>query len=203
MIRAASFKLIDSPPHGGKGAFPALSRWLSVLLLASLSAVAAADGIEVESLSSRLQEGVYLLDAQILYQPSKAILDALEHGVSLTFETRLEVLRKDAWIWERSIAKHRLRYQLRYHALVSRYELFLPDKRSLRFATLEGALRALGEMADVAIVKESALEVGQEYQLRLGVKLDIESLPVPLRPRAYLSSDWSLSYEPRTWPLVR
>ena len=51
-----------------------LSRWISALVLASFAGSLLAESIEIESLSSRLHKGVYLVDAQILYQPSKTIL---------------------------------------------------------------------------------------------------------------------------------
>jgi len=190
-------------PRAGMTVAARLSRWISALVLAGFAGSLLAEGIEIESLTSRLHKGVYLVDAQILYQPSKTILDALEHGVPLTFEVKLDVRRKDAWIWERTVARHRLRYSLRYHALVSRYEVFLPDKKVLRYATLEAALRALGGLSDLSLVESASLESDEEYELHLGIELDIESLPVPLRPRAYLSSDWSLSYEHRPWLLIR
>lgn len=176
---------------------------MAALLVVSLMVAQTwAKGIEVEKVSTRLRDDVYWINAQLLYHPSKAVLDALEHGVPLTFEVRIKVRRKEAWLWDRTVAKQLLRYQVRYQALVSMYEVFLPDQRTLRFSTLDGALRALGELADVPLVRASELDQGEEYQLRLSVELDIESLPVPLRPRAYLSSDWSLSHESRAWPLT-
>ena len=175
---------------------------LTVFLFASLSAGAVyAKGVEVKKISSRVLDGVYRLDVQLDYQPSDVILEALEHGVALTFRVNLKVRRKGAWVWENDVVDWRLRYMLRYHALSSMYELFLPDlKRPQRFATRDGALRALGELTNFNLVEASRLEADEQYLLRLKVKLDIESLPVPLRPRAYLSQHWSLSSE-QSWPL--
>jgi hypothetical protein len=37
--------------------------------------------------------------------------------------------------------------------------------------------------------------------VRLQVSLDIEALPLPMRPMAYLRRDWSISSEPWEWQL--
>ena len=163
-----------------------------------------AKGIEIERVASKLQDGTYYLDAELIYKPSETILEALEHGVSLTFEVHIEIKRKNAWLLEQDILDRRLKYKLRYHALASMYELFVPDRiRPQRFATRDAALRALGELDGISLVPQSNLEKGESYRLIMSAELDIESLPVPLRPRAYLSSAWSLSSEKRSWPLVR
>ena len=181
------------------------SRLLTATMLLLLSGGSPlAQGIGIEQVASRLQDGVYRLDARLIYNPSEAVLEALEHGVALTFIVKLEVRRKGAWLWEKDRRDQRLHFVLRYHALTSMYELFAPGrKRPQRFATRDGALRALGELSNVQLVKADKIEDGEQYFLRIGVKLDIESLPVPLRPRAYLSSAWSLRSETRTWPLTR
>jgi len=178
---------------------------LLVILLGSISAtVVYAKGIEVKQVSSTLMNDVYWLNAQIDYQPSEAVLEALEHGVALTFQVRIEVRRKGEWPWERKVVGHKLRYTLRYHALASMYELFQPGrKRPQRFATRNGALRALGELSDIELVAVKKLNADETYLIKLQAKLDIESLPVPLRPRAYLSSQWTLTSEKHSWPLKR
>jgi len=45
------------------------------------------------------------------------------------------------------------------------------------------------------IIELTKLNPSDTYNVELDAKLDIEALPLPLRPKAYLSSDWSLSAE--------
>ncbi len=180
-------------------------RWFVIwFLLAVFSSGVYAKGIEIKHVASKLLDGAYVLDAEIDYKPSETIMEALEHGVPLTFEVHIEIRRKNAWLLEQDILDRRLKYVLRYHALASMYELFVPERvRPQRFATREAALNALGELQGVSLVPQANLEKGESYRLRMAVELDIESLPVPLRPRAYLSSQWSLSSEKKSWPLNR
>ncbi|MBS1173864.1 MAG: hypothetical protein H6R12_2694 [Proteobacteria bacterium] len=56
-------------------------------------------------------------------------------------------------------------------------------------------------MKDLTLVRADALDADQTYRVEMRVALDIESLPLPLRPRAYLSPDWNLSSEWSRWRL--
>ena len=41
------------------------------------------------------------------------------------------------------------------------------------------------------------------YQVKMRTFLDIESLPAPMRPLAYISSDWQLDSDWVSWPLTQ
>ena len=61
------------------------------------------------------------------------------------------------------------------------------------------AVSALGEIADLPVIEEKLLEAGETYRMELRSELDIEALPVPLRPTAYMSGSWKLKSEWSTW----
>ncbi|MEO5343388.1 MAG: DUF4390 domain-containing protein [Gammaproteobacteria bacterium SHHR-1] len=159
-------------------------------------------GIEIQEIEVKIQQGFYLLEAFIDYRLSQAVLEALHSGVAMVFQVYLQVQPSQARFWQYPILERRLPYQLRYHALASVYELIKPEApQVLRFATLAAALRALGTLEPMRLVPLAHLDAGQAYELRMEARLDIESLPAPLRPLAYLSQDWSIHQETRRWPL--
>ena len=45
------------------------------------------------------------------------------------------------------------------------------------------------------------LEPGSSYTLRMEAYLDVDVLPLPLRPQAYISRDWSLKSDVWEWRL--
>jgi hypothetical protein len=172
------------------------------LLAAETSPAQPPAGIEIQQLEIELKEAFYLFSAFIDYRPSQAVLTALHSGVPMIFQVHLQVQPRQARFWQYPILERRLPYQLRYHALAAVYELIKPEAPSvLRFATLAAALRALGTLETMHLVPLDYLDSQQEYELLLKVSLDIESLPAPLRPLAYLSQDWSIHQETRRWPL--
>ncbi|MBF0256718.1 MAG: DUF4390 domain-containing protein [Gammaproteobacteria bacterium] len=161
-----------------------------------------AAGISISQAKIEREGEFYLLQAVIQYNPSAAVLEALHSGVPMVFQVQLQVQRRGAWFWEYPILERRLPYQLRYHALAAAYELITPEgAQPLRFATLAAALRVMGKLERSRLVPVDYLKPNTPYELRMEVTLDIESLPVPLRPLAYLSKNWSIHQETRRWPL--
>lgn len=173
--------------------------WL--LLLASFSPVSA-DEFLISDLEAHLDDGHYLASAEIEYRFSRKAFEALQNGVPLTFEIHLQLRRSSAWIWEADLAEVKLRYQIRYHALAGLYQVIdLQSGNQQNFVTRAAALTALGRLSDVKVIEQGKLEAGEDYTLALRSTLDIEALPMPLRPMAYLSPDWSLSSGWSLWHL--
>lgn len=145
----------------------------------------------------------YLLNADIDYRFSDEALEALANGVPLTLEVRLQVRRKGAWIWEQDVLDVRLRYQLRYQALAEIYQVTdLQSGGQQSFVTRQSALSALGQIRKFPVLEQTHLKAGVEYEVALETVLDIEALPLPLRPMAYLTPAWKLTSEWKRWLLV-
>lgn len=177
---------------------------LAVIVLLSLPvAVSAQEDVEFQRIALTLsEEGLILLDAEIGYDLNERVSEAMENGVPLTFETHVQMRRAKAWIWEKDIIDHRLRTVLRYRPLSGLYELRnLQGDESLSFATRAAALRALGRIVAMPIIERELLDLDKEYLVRVDARLDIEALPLPMRPMAYLQPDWSISSEPWEWLL--
>ncbi|NCF09332.1 MAG: DUF4390 domain-containing protein, partial [Gammaproteobacteria bacterium] len=57
-------------------------------------------------------------------------------------------------------------------------------------------------LRDFPMLDRRLLRVGVRYGARLRASLDVEALPLPLRPVAYLSSAWDLTSEWHDWLLT-
>lgn len=183
-----------------------LTSWLVLtlgVLLGYTVQVVANDSFEVGRVETQLgDDGRYRLDAMIDYDFSPAALEALENGVPLTVLVHLQVRRAGAWIWEHSLLDTQVRLTIRYKPLSERYEVYRRPAHSGRgFVSREAALRALGTIEHLDLFAASALEPGVRYEIALKTELDIEELPLPLRPMAYLKPSWKLSSGWTTWPL--
>lgn len=180
-----------------------LAGWLLALSLLLTGQAGMAASIQVDSLKILTQDSRYLLDARLTYQLSPAMIEALDSGVAMSFRLQLKILPEHPGIWQRPVYKRRLTYRLSYHALAAVYELLSPDQDQVqRFTTREAALRALGRLANIPLLDMAEVDAAQPYELQLKASLDIESLPVPLRPLAYLSNDWNLNLDLGRWPLA-
>lgn len=177
--------------------------WAWGLVLCLPMPLRAGDAFVVKDVRTRLVEGVYTLDADIESRFSPEALEALDNGVPLTIVLHFQVRSADAWIWEDSAADLRLRYAVRYKPLSERYEVYrLPGDRGRSFVSREAAISALGELRGLQLVAKDRLDPKGEYQLHLKAELDIEELPLPLRPIAYLRPAWKLGSSWTKWPLT-
>ncbi|MFZ1643760.1 MAG: DUF4390 domain-containing protein [Candidatus Contendobacter sp.] len=176
---------------------------LLALLLGLLWAIGGqAAGFEVISAATRLEGGVYRLNAQIEYRFSTAALEALQNGVPLTVDIEMEVRRRRSWVWDETVYALTQRFQLEYHTLSQQYlvsNLNSGERRA--FPTRAAALGFMGRIHDFPLLDRSLLTENERYEGALRVQLDIEALPAPLRLLAYLSDDWRLTSEWRLWAL--
>ena len=178
-------------------------RWLLLLgFFLFLVSVAWATGFTVVSAETRLDQNVYRLDAVIDYDLSTVTKEALNNGVPLTIQMQMQVLRRREWLWDETIADIQQRYRLEYHALARQYLVTNLNNGELHsYPSRESAIEVLGRVRDFPLLDKSLLRSGGQYYGRMRVRLDIEDLPAPLRPVAYLSADWRLTSAWYTWPL--
>lgn len=188
-------------PH--PGAVLALVLWL-ILALWPPSRAVADDDFQVESVEFSTRGDIIVMDAWIDFAFSEVAIEALDNGVPLTLEVEIELRAVDAWIWESSLVDRTLRYVIRYKPLSERYLVGLaPDGGGYDYVTRDAAISALGDLRALQLVDLGQLEEDTDYELRLRASLDIEELPLPLRPMAYLLPSWKLSTGWTKWPLPR
>ncbi len=179
--------------------------WLVALTGLLLSPeVCLAKGFDVTRATTHLVGDTYVLDAHIDYGFSDEALEALDNGVPLTLEVHIQVRGQDDWLWDDSLVDQRLRYQIRYKPLSERYLVTrLPGEGGRTYVTRDAAIAALGEIEGLQLLGKDRLEDGQDYEVQIRVSLDIEELPLPLRPMAYLRPSWKHSSDWTKWPVER
>jgi hypothetical protein len=177
-------------------------RWLALLTTLLTVLIAWAAGFDVISASTRLEGGVYRLNAQIQYRFSGAAREALRNGVPLTIELEMEVRRRRPWVWDETVYALSQRFRLEYHTLSRQYlvrNLNSGERRG--FPTQASALEYMGQITDFPMLDKGLLAPNERYEGALRARLDLDALPTPLRLFAYISDDWRLASEWRTWRL--
>lgn len=174
-----------------------------VALVGMQAAGASRPGFSIEHASTSLRDGVYYVDADVDLNLSSESKEALENGVPLTIRYDMQVLRTRPWLWDPMVAALEARYTLELHALSKQYvvrNLNLGTTQS--YASLASARAALGRLKDFPLVDANLLDQQADYHWRIRARLDIEALPAPLRPLAYLSALWRHDSDWYEWPLT-
>jgi hypothetical protein len=184
-------------------------RWLHPLAIALWLvctfgfAPAQANEFFITGIHTEIKDGVYLLDADIDYRFSDEALRALSNGVPLTVQLTLEINRLRKWWLNDEIAALEQRYSLQYHALSHQY--LLRNLNSGAFYSLphsQAAVDALGRLRDLPLLDSKLVLPDERYRVSMQVELDIEALPSPLRPVAYLTPSWRLRSDWYSWLLT-
>jgi len=179
--------------------------WILLVLWASTTAPQAVAEFTVAAVQTRNEGEMLVMDADIGYGFSAEALEALDNGVPLTLEVHILLRGTDDWVWGRSLVDQRLRYFIRYKPLSERYLVSpLPGDSGMGadYVTRDAAIAAVGRIDGLQLVsKERLRKAGGAFKLWVKAFLDIEALPLPLRPMAYLFPAWKLSSGWTQWPL--
>lgn len=166
-------------------------------------------GFDIRNARTELVDGVYLLDADISFVFSEEALEAIENGVPVTIVLEMQVLRQrglvwDNMWWDKEVAGLQAKLRIETRPLSKTYLVRNLNSGETRvFGSFDELIQGLGRIRNFPLLDEHLLGDDGNYYLRLRALLDIESLPSPMRPWAYLSSLWRLESDWYEWPLER
>ena len=175
---------------------------LCLLILVFNPSKSWAAGFNILSAETNLENHVYRLDATMALNFSDDALEALRSGVPLIILINIEVEKERSWWWDKTVAELEQGYLLLYHALSEKYITHnLNSGAQQNYISLSSALASLSHIRDFPLIDKNLLDSDNNYYVRLRTYLDIESLPAPMRPIAYISSQWQLESDWFSWPL--
>ena len=157
-------------------------------------AVPSHQGFVVEHATLRPAGGTWVADARIDFAFSEDNLEAMSNGVALTVIVDIEVRRERGKWWDETLAARELRYRIETSVLTGRYRVRnLTDGSARNYRSLEEMMESLGHLESIPVIARERLSTDARHGARIRARLDIEALPSPLRPIAYLSPMWRLN----------
>jgi hypothetical protein len=175
----------------------------SIILTFLLAPSAAmAEGISIDYASGRVKDGFYKVDANINYDLSDSVIEALNHGIQLRFDITVEIRRVRNWRWDPTVANAVLSYTLDYLPLTNNYQVtnvITSEKRQLK--ELDEALALLGNITEFPVFDQNNLFDDRSYNCFIKSELRIRNLPLPLQPLALISPSWELSSPWYEWSI--
>ena len=175
---------------------------LFILLCINYSSIANTTKINTTHLY--LENNTYYLDATYDFELSEEAYKALRHGISFEIHAHFQLRLKRTWLWDETISENKLIYKLEHKPLTENF-LTIDLLTGLRHShdNLEAALNYIKTISKMTLFDQDLLIKNNTYTARIRAYLDIESLPPPMRPQAYFSSNWDLSSEWYEWELGR
>jgi hypothetical protein len=184
---------------------PRLTSLAAALLLALAGTLALADALdgvlEVSSAYVNFDQGVIQLYARVEYPLNPAIREALQDGVTLTFDVEARVDRVRHLWFNANVVDLTLRRDLAYHVVTDRFvvrDVRSGDQKS--FDNLKEALAYLGKVDRWPILVEPQLDGGRYIiSVRAGVRRG--KLPASLRALLFWTDDWQRVSKWYSWSL--
>jgi len=165
------------------------------ILLAACAA--AGDAAQLRVRSANVNQGV--LTARLQWQPSDAVLDALDHGIVLDFIVDLRAYGPTRLGWRTTLARAERHIELRYFPLSRRYQLRDLDRGDTRSYAARSLL--LAALEDLRLELPDAWQRSAAREFVLRIDLDRDRLPGALRLPALLRPDWRLSSGDYQWQI--
>jgi len=160
--------------------------------------------VQVKNAEITLQGDGYVLSADIDYRLSARAKDALQNGIPLFWVLQVKLQQHRDYFWDKTLVNSSVRYRIQYHALLNMYRVRIENGGEVyNFSTLSAALNMMSAVRDLRIIDKAGIVPGKRYFGGIQVKLDRDSLPLPLRPVAYTNPQWYLSSDWYVWSLTK
>jgi len=176
---------------------------LVACVLGAIATSVQAGSITVEAAASDVVNEMYVINAELDFAFSDDALEAMRSGVALIIDVDFRIKRRRRFIWDPKVVNLSRRYRIERHALTDRYVItdLVTDDRRIH-DSVDAAIRDLGRIHDIPIAEQAQLDSSSDYQIGIRARLDLESLPAPLRPIAYISPSWRMSSGWYQWTLT-
>jgi hypothetical protein len=175
-----------------------ISVFIGLMALLSV-AIASTNSIEITAAELDAVDNAYVLNAEFEINLDKALEEAVNKGVSLSFLVEFQIVKPRKYWFDDEIVTVRRQITLNFHAL-SRQYLVSYDNHQKSFETLDEALNALMHIEAWKIAPKNLLEKGETYRAALLMRLDKDKLPKAIQVDAISSENWNLASEIYTWP---
>jgi len=179
-------------------------RLLLVLTTLTLTQAANAE-FRVKESEPWLNERILHVNTRLDLAINPRIEEALAKGIPIDFSFEIRLVRHRWWWRNVLITDTTLVRRLQFHALSRQYLVssLQNEQPTESFGSLDQALVYLGDLSQfrMKLTRKKEILEGARHLLELRAKLDIESLPVIMRPLAYATPSWRLNTGWTEWPV--
>lgn len=181
----------------------------AVLLALALLPAPRADAanFSVKSAQAHLNDRVLHVNARLDLPVNPRIEEALGKGIPIDVVIEVSMAKHRWWWRNRVITDTVLRRRIQFHALSRQYLVsgLREHDPSESFGSLSQALSHVGTLDEFTILltPKKEVETDGRYLLMLRAHLDIEALPMLMRPLAYATPSWRRNTGWTGWPIGR
>lgn len=181
--------------------------WLACLLFMCLClapSVRADTNVQLSDWQlDRGEDGIYL-STNLEFELSDSLVDALDHGLPLTFVIQAEVLR-ERWYWyDKRLAMSERYIRLSYQPLSRRWRVQVSTQAAGNgglgvtlggsYDSLTDAMFAVKKINRWKVAGLNVLDKDSKQRLHLRFRLDLSQLPQALQFGGQANSEWNIDF---------
>lgn len=172
------------------------------LMLMTGTARATDNELTIQGANIDMQNGVYLLDAQLIFNLPDSAEKAVREGVTMNLELQIHFDHvRRLWLDE-TVAELDQRYALIYHSVSERFLLRnVNSGAQSSFATFTDAVAALKHIHNLPLIDSTLLQPQVRNEISVRASVDIRSIPRALGLLLFWVDDFSLKSDWYTWPI--
>lgn len=157
-------------------------------------------GIMVNDINGSVNSTMLNINANITYNLSKDMREALDHGVPLVFDIIIRIKKTRDFFWDETIISKTISHKIEYQPLSRQYLVTEIHNGNIKqFRNLEEVLGYIGKLSEYPIIGSDMISTHYQYIVQIKSQLKIQELPAPLRPLAYFSPQWRLASPWQSW----
>lgn len=166
----------------------------ALLMGPALSLPAAAQGVELATLATSVNDGEVQLEFAVRLDLPRGVEDALQRGVPVYFVAEAQLMR-NRWYWlDERVARVSRQWRIAYQPLTGAWRVgFAGFNQSL--PSLAEALAAVSRGAGWKLAEAAQLEPRSSYRVEFSYRLDTTQLPGPLQFGLGGPGEWALGVE--------
>jgi hypothetical protein len=184
--------------------FMFIKRTMLLVIFLCLPNIVTSKTIDIKSTHGYTENKTYFVDAELDFKLTDEANEALLHGVPLEIHTHFQLRHKRKWLWDKTVNEEVIIFKLEHLPLTNNY-LTINIHTGLRnsYSNLDAALNHINTITKLKLFDYDLLSKEKNYIARVKTFLDISSLPTPLLPQAYFSSEWDMSSKWLEWDIMQ
>lgn len=185
-----------------RGARAGVAGLVGLCLLCMSHAYAASDPIEIRSPYVKPVAGVYVLNAQLLFDAPEVVETSVREGAMLTLELQIRVHRPRSWWRDEALAQLQQRYVLLYHSVSQRFLVRNDNSGAqLSYPTFAEAIGSLQRIENFPVIDQGLLPADANIEFGLRAIVEVRSIPRVLGLLLFWVDDYFLESDWYTWTL--
>ena len=147
--------------------------------------------IAIKDLTAEVLNDQVQVNCEVGYRLHDSVKEALNNGIEMTFRLEIELMQTNAYWLDKVNSRLKREFTVKYHALSKQFVMKDANSDVERsFPDLYSAFYYQRRLHNATFGNLDSEHVKSNYYLRARARLVSEDLPLPLRIKSYLSSNW-------------